>query len=168
MVTKENTLCNGGKMEYMYKGKPLFEHMLLDRQTPPCVAWPLAQSIPVAFSHCAMVWKPVQWTWHVAKLCSLWRLTPRLRFGTATADCGKDEASPAQTLDQGTPCAACMSPTLTCWKRLPRAQRLSDLPVQTFWEAPSFCFHPHNSVGQLHRSICCVPCPHKETLTFSH
>lgn len=114
--------------------------MLLDSQTPRCAGWSLAQSIPVAFSHRALVWKPAQWTWGAAEPHSSWRPSPGLRLGTATVDCGKDGASPAQSADQGAPRTARMSLTLELWKRLPRAQRLSGLPAKT----PSFCYHPCN------------------------
>ena len=45
----------------------------------------------------------------------------------------------------------------------PRAQRLSDLPAETFREPPAFVSTLVTVHGQLRRSFCCVPCPHKQS-----
>lgn len=112
--------------------------MLLDSQTPPCAAWSLAQSTPVAFPHCVLVWKRTQQTWCAAELCSFWWPSLRLRLGFEITDCDKDGTFPAQSADQGEPCTANMFPTLMLWKRLPRAQKLSDLWANAFQEPSAF------------------------------
>lgn len=62
-------------------------------------------------------------------------LTPGTSF--AIAGSGKDGVPPAQSAVQRYCCTACMSLTLTLWKRLLRAQRLSEPPAKTFPEPAS-------------------------------
>lgn len=65
--------------------------------------------------------------------------SPGLTLGTsfAIAGSGKDGAALAQSAVQRYCCTARMSLTLTLWKRLLRAQRLSEPPAKTFPETAS-------------------------------
>lgn len=133
---------------HTHKGKASL-NMLLDSKTPSCAAWSLAQSTPVAFPHCVLVWRPTQWTWCAAELCSLWWPSPRLRLGSEMT-VTRTEHFQYRVLIKGNPVLPTCSQPSCSGKGCPELKSCQTCEPKPF-KTPQLLFPPSCVHGQLHK-----------------